>query len=81
VASEEQLAVLVVDLDLGFEHPDEGRGDGDNAAGAGLAVVGLRPLEDLALVGGVANLEGLRRRGSTSPSLRPQSVKTRTIDS
>lgn len=56
---EEQLAVGAVEVDLGFEHPGEGRWDGDDAAGVGLAVVGLRPLEDLALVGGTADLERL----------------------
>lgn len=56
---EEELAVGAVEVDLGFEHPGEGRGNRDDAAGVGLAVVGLRSLEDLALVGGAANLEGL----------------------
>lgn len=52
------MAVGAVEVDLGFEHPGEGGGDGDDAAGVGLAVVGLRALEDLALVGGAADLEG-----------------------
>lgn len=55
---EEQLA-FVADLELGFQHPGEGCGNGDDAAGVGLAVVGLRALEDLALVGGAADLESL----------------------
>ncbi len=55
---EEQLAV-VADLELGFEHPGEGRGHRDDAAGVGLAVVGLGALEDLPLMGGTADLERL----------------------
>jgi hypothetical protein len=62
----------------------EGRQQRDDTAGVGLAVVGLRALEDLAVVGSAADLERLvvedsRRKGSTSPSLKPQSVKTRAI--
>lgn len=56
---EEELAVGAVEVDLGFEHPSEGRGNGDDVAGVGLAVVGLGALEDLALVGGPSDLEGL----------------------
>lgn len=55
---EEKLAVGAVEVDLGFEHPGEGCGDRDDAAGVGLAVVGLGALEDPALVGGAADLEG-----------------------
>jgi hypothetical protein len=55
---EEELA-FVADLELRFQHPREGRGHRDDAAGVLFSVVGLRPLEDLALVGGAANLEGL----------------------
>ena len=56
---EEEMAVGAVEVDLGFEHPGEGGGDGDEAAGVGLTVVGLRSLEDLALVSGAADLERL----------------------
>src|SRR3954453_14763876 len=56
---EEELAFEAVEIDLGFKHPAEGCWDRDDAAGIGLAVVGLRALEDLALVGGAADLEGL----------------------
>lgn len=56
---EQQLAVGAVEVDLGFEHPGEGRGNGNYAAGVGLAVVGLGALEDSSLVGGAADLEGL----------------------
>jgi hypothetical protein len=56
---EEQLAVLAIDLDLGFEHPGQGRRHGDDATRVGLAVVGLRAVEDLALVGGAADLKRL----------------------
>ena len=56
---EKELAVRAVEVDLGFEHPCESGGDRDHAAGVGLAVVGLRALEDLALVGGAADLERL----------------------
>jgi hypothetical protein len=56
---EEELAVGAVEVDLGFEEPGEGGGDGDYAAGVLLAVVGLGALEDSALVSGAANLEGL----------------------
>ena len=78
---EEQLAFLA-DLELGFQHPGKGRWDRDDAASILLAVVGLRPLEDLALVGGAADLEclaleGFVAQGQHLPSLRPQSVKTR----
>jgi hypothetical protein len=59
VHREEVLAVGAVEVDLGFEHPGERRGNGDDAAGVGLAVVGLRALEDPSLVGGAANLERL----------------------
>jgi hypothetical protein len=58
---EEQL-VLAADLELGFQHPGEGRRHRDDAAGVGLAVIGLGALEDLALVGGAADLEGQRAR-------------------
>lgn len=83
---EEELAVGTVEVDLGFEHPGEGCRHRDDAAGVGLAVVGLGALEDPALVGGAADLERLavessRRSGSTFPSLSPQSVNTRTIAS
>ena len=83
---EEEIAVGVVEVDLGFEHPGQGRGDGDRAAGVLLAVVGLGALEDRALVGGAATFrvspsKSSRRSGSTSPSLMPVSVKTRTIAS
>jgi hypothetical protein len=54
VGREEQLAVGAVEVDLGFEHPGEGRWHRDEAGGVGLAVVGLRSFEDLALVGGTA---------------------------
>lgn len=54
---EEELAAGAVEVDLGFEHPGEGCWNRHDAAGVGLAVVGLRALEDLALVGGAANLE------------------------
>ena len=56
---EDQLSVGAVDVDLDFEHPGQGGRDGDDAAGGLLAVVGLGALEDLALVGGAADLEGL----------------------
>jgi hypothetical protein len=56
---EEELAVGAVEVDLSFEEPGEGGGDRDYAAGVLLAVVGLGALEDAALVGGAANLEGL----------------------
>src|SRR5215203_474865 len=56
---EEQLAVGAVEVDLGFEHPGERRWNRDHAAGVGLAVVSLRALEDLALMGGAADLKGL----------------------
>ena len=39
---EEELAIGAVEVDLGFEHPGEGCWDRDDAAGVGLAVVGLR---------------------------------------
>ena len=55
---EEELAVGAIEVDLSFEEPGEGCGDGDYAAGIGLAVVGLGALEDAALVGGAADLEG-----------------------
>lgn len=55
---EEELAVGAVEVDLGFEHPGEGGGNGNDAAGIGLAVVGLGALENLTLVGGAADLEG-----------------------
>jgi hypothetical protein len=48
-----------VEVDLGFEHPGERCWDGGDAAAVGVTVVGFRPLEDLALVGGAADLEGL----------------------
>jgi len=54
---EEELAVGAVEVDLGFEHPGGRCRHRDEAAGVGLAVVGLRALEDLALVGGAADLE------------------------
>src|SRR5690349_20652020 len=56
---EEEMAVGAVEVDLGFEQPGEGCRHRDDAAGVGLTVVGLRPLEDLALVGSAANLERL----------------------
>jgi hypothetical protein len=52
-------AIGTVEVDLGFKHPSEGRRDGDDAAGVLLAVVGLSALEDPALMGGAADLEGL----------------------
>ncbi len=42
-----------------MSEPNEGCGDGDYAAGVLLAVVGLGALEDPALVGDAADLEGL----------------------
>src|SRR3954454_24591332 len=56
---EEELAVGAIEVGLGFEHPGERWRDRDDAAGVGLAVIGLRALEDLALVGGAADLERL----------------------
>lgn len=54
-----ELAVGAVEFDLGFEEPGEGCGDGDDAAGVLLAVVGLDALEDPTLMDGAANPEGL----------------------
>lgn len=51
---EEELAVGAVEVDLRFEHLGEGRWNRDDAAGIGLAVVGLGALE-----GGAADLERL----------------------
>jgi len=58
-ALEQELAVGAVEVDLSFEHPGEGLREGEDAAGVGLAVVGLRPLENLAVVRGAANLKRL----------------------
>jgi len=38
------LLAGTIEVDLGFEHPGEGRGDRDRAAGVLLAVVGLGAL-------------------------------------
>jgi hypothetical protein len=56
---EKELAVWAVEVDLSFQHPSERCRHRDDSAGVGLAVVGLRPLEDLALAGGAADLDGL----------------------
>src|SRR6201999_2028369 len=56
---EKEIEVGAVEVDLGFEEPGEGGGDGEDAAGVLLAVVGLGALEDPARVGGAADLEGL----------------------
>src|ERR1700761_1653626 len=42
---EDQFAVGTVHIDLGFEHPGQGRGDRPYTAGAILAVVGLGAFE------------------------------------
>lgn len=47
------------EVDLDFEHPGERRGNGDDAAGIGLVVVGLRSVKDPSLMGSSANLERL----------------------
>lgn len=36
---EEQLALVGVELDLRFQHPSEGRGNGNDAARVGLALM------------------------------------------
>lgn len=45
---EQQLAVLAVEIDLGFDHPGEGRRDRDRPPRVVLAVVGLGAVEDRA---------------------------------
>lgn len=56
---ENQVAVRPVHVDLHFEHPGQGGRHRHHPASALLIVVGLGPLEDRALVGGAAHLEGL----------------------
>lgn len=56
---EEQLAVGAIEADLGFKHPSESCRHRDDPPSVGLTVIGLRALEDLALVGGTTDLERL----------------------
>ena len=68
---EEELAVGAVEVDLGFEEPGEGGGDGDYAAGVLLAMVGLGALEDPALV--TASTTSPSRPGTAARAPSPAS--------
>lgn len=66
---EEQLPVVAIEPDLGFQHPGEGCRLWDDAAGVGLAVVGLGALEECDLdvtqtAGNAPESLGARRNAS-----------------